>query len=42
MTQAPLWRHRVDRAGTVSTITVSGELDLSAEPGSARRADRRG
>lgn len=33
MTQAPLWWHRVDRAGTVSTIMISGELDLSAEPG---------
>ncbi|MEU2612616.1 STAS domain-containing protein [Micromonospora sp. NPDC007271] len=28
--QAPLWQHRVDRAGAASTVTLSGELDLSA------------
>jgi anti-anti-sigma factor len=27
--QAPLWQHTVDRAGDLSTITLSGELDMS-------------
>lgn len=29
--RAPLWQHRVDRVGDLSTITLSGELNLSAE-----------
>ena len=28
--QAPLWQHTVDRGGALSTVTLSGELDLAA------------
>lgn len=29
--QAPLWQHAVERIGHLSTITLSGELDFSAD-----------
>ncbi|MCW3838574.1 STAS domain-containing protein [Micromonospora yasonensis] len=29
--QAPLWQHAVDRGGDFSTVTLFGELDLSAD-----------